>query len=101
MLFWVTTTLFLINCNNLLNIVLFSEVIWVLLYTITIITGIINDDLILTTSSFFFLSLASLEFCVGLILTVFFKSFLKSLNLNFNNNFSEKKNLNNLKLKWF
>lgn len=54
---------------------------WVVLYSYTAVTGTINDDLILSSTTFFLLALAGLEFCVGFIITIFFKNFKKSFDL--------------------
>ena len=51
------------------------------MYSYTTIVGTINDDLILTSTSFFLLALAGLEFCIGFIITIFFRNFKKSLDL--------------------
>ena len=80
-LFWLSTFMFLLNCKNLLVILLYSEIMWVILYSYTIIVGTINDDLILTSTSFFLLALAGLEFCVGFIISIFYRNFKKSLDL--------------------
>ena len=74
--------MFILSCSNLINILLYSEIIWVILYSYTVIVGSINDDLILTSTSFFLLALAGLEFCIGFIITIFFKTFKKSFDLN-------------------
>ena len=57
-----------------------------MLYSYTTITGTINDDLVLTSTSFFLLALAGLEFCIGFLISVFYRNFKKSFDLdNFNN----------------
>jgi NADH:ubiquinone oxidoreductase subunit K len=68
--------------------------VWVVLYSYTTITGVINDDLILTSTSFFLLALAGLEFCIGFIIIIFFRNFKKSFDLDDFHNFS---NLNKTK----
>jgi hypothetical protein len=73
--------MFLLNCKNLILVILYSEIVWVVLYSYTTIVGTINDDLILTSTSFFLLALAGLEFCIGFIITIFFRNFKKSLDL--------------------
>ena len=73
--------MFLLNCKNLTIIILYSEIIWVVLYSYTTIVGTINDDLLLTSTSFFLLALAGLEFCIGFIITILFKNFKKTLDL--------------------
>jgi hypothetical protein len=37
--------------------------------------------MILTSTSFFLLALAGLEFCIGFIIVIFFRNFKKSFNL--------------------
>ena len=82
--------MFLLNSKNLLTVVLYSEVVWVILYSYTTIVGTINDDLILTSTSFFLLALAGLEFCIGFIITIFFRNFKKSFDLDYLNTTSER-----------
>lgn len=73
--------MFLINPKNIVTIILYSEIVWVVLYGYTIIIGVINDDLILTSTSFFLLALAGLEFCVGFLIVVLYRNFKKSFDL--------------------
>lgn len=85
--------MFLLNSKNLLTIILYSEIMWVVLYTYVSVVGTINDDLILTSTTFFLLALAGLEFCIGFIITILFRNFKKSFNLdqiNFSENFQKK-----------
>lgn len=71
----------LLNSKNLLTIILYSEITWVVLYTYVTVAGTLNDDLILTSTSFFLLALAGLEFCIGFIIVILFRNFKKSFNL--------------------
>jgi hypothetical protein len=73
--------MFLLNSKNLLTVILYSEIVWVILYSYTTVVGTINDDLILTSTSFFLLALAGLEFCIGFIITIFFRNFKKSFDM--------------------
>jgi NADH:ubiquinone oxidoreductase subunit K len=82
--------MFLVNSKNLITIILYSEIVWVILYSYTTVVGTINDDLILTSTSFFLLALAGLEFCIGFIITIFFRNFKKSFDLDITNNSSDK-----------
>jgi len=95
--------MFLLNSKNLLTIILYSEIMWVILYCYSVVVGTINDDLILTSTCFFLLALAGLEFCVGFIITIFFRNFKKSYDLdvfcNTNNN-KQTKNLNLNRFVW-
>ena len=81
LIFWLIIFLFFLNLQNILNIVLYSEILWVILYCYVVILGNINDDLLLSSTSFFLLALAGLEFSIGFILIIFFKKFKKSFNL--------------------
>ena len=78
--------MFLLNSKNLITIILYSEIVWVVLYSYTTIVGTINDDLVLTSTSFFLLALAGLEFCIGFIVTIFYRNFKKSFELAVTNN---------------
>jgi hypothetical protein len=74
----------------------------VVLYTYVSIVGTINDDLVLTSTSFFLLALAGLEFCIGFIITILFRNFKKSFNLDQSNsseNF-QKKNISINRYVW-
>lgn len=82
--------MFLLNSKNLLAIILYSEIVWVILYCYTTVTGTINDDIVLTSTSFFLLALAGLEFCIGFIITIFYKNFKKSFDLDTFKNLSNK-----------
>lgn len=83
--------MFLLNSKNLITIILYSEIVWVILYGYTTITGTINDDLVLTSTSFFLLALAGLEFCIGFLIIVFYRNFKKTFELdNFNNTTNKK-----------
>ncbi len=87
--------MFLLNSKNLVTIVLYSEVVWVVLYGYTTITGTINDELLLTSTSFFLLALAGLEFCIGFLIIILYRSFKKSFNLdNFTNTVDKKQHKN-------
>jgi NADH:ubiquinone oxidoreductase subunit K len=88
--FWFTLTGFLINPSNFIKLLFFSEVTWLTLYCYILITGAINDDLTLFSSSFFILGLAGLEYSIGLLLVIIFKNINKSLLF-----FDEQKNWNN------
>lgn len=58
---------------------LFSEVIWIFSYTYFLVTGTVNDDLTLLSTSILILGLAGLEFSIGLILIVLFKNTFKTI----------------------
>jgi len=60
---------------------MYSETIWVLLYTYTSVVGSINDDVTLTSTTFFLLALAGLEFCIGFLMVLLFKFTSKTLDV--------------------
>jgi NADH:ubiquinone oxidoreductase subunit K len=80
-LFWLSFLIFFYRSDNFLNLLIFSEVIWLLLYTISIIFGVFNNDINLISLTFLSLGLAGLEFSLGLILIVFYKNNIGSINL--------------------
>lgn len=73
--FWLVFFIFFLNSNNLLTLLLYSEIMWIVLYVLTLLYGNINDDINLYSLSFFLLALAGLEFSFGLLLIVLFKTF--------------------------
>lgn len=87
--------MFLSNCKNILVIILYSEVVWVILYCYVATSGVINDDLVLLSTTFLLLALAGLEFCVGFIISICFRTFKKSFDLFFKEE-SKQNNHNNL-----
>ena len=84
--FWLIIFVFFFNSSNFINLIIISELVWVLLYTFTISNGLLFDDLNFYSFAFFFLGLAGLEFSFALLLLLLFKS----LNLSFNLKFNEK-----------
>lgn len=79
--FWLILFIFALNSYDLITITIYSETLWVVLYSITTVIGIQNDDLLITTTSVFLLALAGLEFCFGFLITIFFKNLKKSFNI--------------------
>lgn len=103
LLFWLSITGFLINLENLFKILIYSELVWIILYTYTVLIASINNDLNILSTSFYILAIAGLEFSVGIILIVFFKNNIKSISVeNENKNekiFNKQKNFLN-KMYW-
>ena len=54
---------------------LFSEIVWVILYVLTVFFGSLIDDINLYSLSFFLLAFAALEFSIGILILVLFKNF--------------------------
>jgi hypothetical protein len=81
---------------------LYSELIWVLLYIISIFLGVVNDDINLFSTSFFLLALAGLEFSYGLLIIILCKNIKINYDFKFNNNIDNqffKKNIKNIYIK--
>jgi NADH:ubiquinone oxidoreductase subunit K len=79
--FWLSFLIFFYRSDNFLSLLIYSEVIWLVLYTISIIFGISNNDINLISLTFLSLGLAGLEFSLGLVLIVFYKNNIGSTNL--------------------
>lgn len=96
---WISILLFLINFNNFIKLLFFSELVWIVLYCYTLYTGIINDDINLLSTSIFIIGFAGLEYSIGILLVIVFKNINKTLELSensfekFNYNIFNKKNL--------
>lgn len=80
LVYWLVLYYFILNQNNVLKIILYSEFMWVVLYTYSVTIGLINDNITLLSSVFFLLALAGLEFSIGLLLSVVLKNWKKNLN---------------------
>ena len=93
--FWVSLLSFFFNTSNFLNLLFYSELVWLTLYCYSVLGSCLNDDLTLFCTSFFLLALASLEFCFGFLLIILFKNLNKSLNLNELNKITQQSILNN------
>lgn len=79
-LFWLSVLSFLINFSNFLNLFLYSELTWLILYTYSVTTGLLVEDLNILSNSFFILGFAGIEFSIGFLILILFKKF----NLNYN-----------------
>jgi NADH:ubiquinone oxidoreductase subunit K len=79
--FWLSFLIFFYRSDNFLSLLIYSEVIWLVLYTISIIFGISNNDINIISLTFLSLGLAGLEFSLGLVLVVFYKNNTGSINL--------------------
>lgn len=93
LIFWIGLILFSSNLNNLIKLIFYSELIWVILYCYVLLEGALNDDLNLLSTGIFILGLAGLEYSVGILLLVLFKNLNNTLELN---NFNKKNDNNNI-----
>lgn len=67
--------------------------VWAILYTMSVLTGSINDEVMLLSTTFFLLALAGLEFSIGFLIIILFKTF--KINLSFDKNEKYKSQLFN------
>lgn len=79
--------------------ILLSELVWLVLYLISIYFGIIFNDILLISISFFILGFSGVEFSIGIIISILYKNFNENINLEendkSNNQFKMFKNLKN------
>ncbi len=90
--FWFTVLLFLISPNYFITLLFFSELTWVILYLLIIIVGSLIDDASLTSLSFFIFALAGLEFSLGFMIIIIFRSF--NISLYFSLDLNKKNDIN-------
>lgn len=65
---------FFSNCT-VVTLLLYAEITWLVLYTISILTGAYTDDLTSVSVTFFILGFGGLEFVVGFLLVILLKNF--------------------------
>lgn len=81
-IFWFSLVSFISNINNFLRLLFYSEITWIVLYCYVLVSGAINDDITLLSSSIFILGLAGLEYGIGIILILIFKNINSKLDFN-------------------
>lgn len=77
---------------------MYSEIVWVVLYTYTILIGSSFNDLTVIGTSLYILALAGLEFSIGMLLLIYFKNNNKSLIVTNQNNIFNKKKTKTIKI---
>jgi len=86
-----------INTNTALHLLFTAELIWIVLYGITLVVGLLYDNLNILSLTFFFLVLSAIEFAVGLVILLIQNLFCRTLSLN-DNDTNAPKFLNRFKL---
>ena len=71
-----------INVNTSLHLLLTAEFLWITLYILTLVSGLVFDNLNLLSLTFFFLILSAVEFGLGLVIILVQNVLLRSINLN-------------------
>lgn len=72
-LFWVTFFIMFFNLNNFAVLLIFSEILWCILYLLCVLLGLFTDNLTLMSLSLFVLVFASIEFIIGLFLIMLYR----------------------------
>jgi hypothetical protein len=83
-LFFFLLTTIVINVNTAVHLLLTAEFLWITLYGLVLIVGMVYDNVNLLSLTFFFLILSAVEFGVGLVLILLQNIFNRSINLNDN-----------------
>lgn len=95
----------ILNVNTAIHLLLTAEFLWITLYALAFLVGIIWDNDTILSLTFFFLILSAVEFGVGLIIILLQNIINRSINLSDNNSnwlkfstrFNNKINVNNYK----
>ena len=82
LLFFILFSSITINVSTSLHLLLTAEFLWITLYVLTLISGLIFDNLNLLSLTFFFLILSAVEFGLGLVIILVQNVLLRSINLN-------------------
>ena len=106
LIFFILFISIILNVNTALHLILTAELLWITLYILVLLSGIIYNNLNLLSLTFFFLILSAVEFSIGLILILIQYILLRSISLNTSNSnslkfltrFFNKINIKNLNL---
>ena len=82
LLFFILFSSITINVNTSLHLLLTAEFLWITLYILTLLSGLVFDNLNLLSLTFFFLILSAVEFGLGLVIILVQNVLLRSINLN-------------------
>ena len=82
LLFFILFESITINVNTSLHLLLTAEFLWITLYILTLVSGLVFDNLNLLSLTFFFLILSAVEFGLGLVIILVQNVLLRSINLN-------------------
>ena len=82
LLFFILFSSITIIVNTSLHLLLTAEFLWITLYILTLVSGLVFDNLNLLSLTFFFLILSAVEFGLGLVIILVQNVLLRSINLN-------------------
>nr|QPL15921.1 NADH dehydrogenase subunit 4L [Strombidium sp.] len=74
----------LINVTTALHLLLTAEMLWIILYILSLYVGYIYNNLNILSLTFFLLILSAVEFSIGLVLMLIQHIIYRSINLNLN-----------------
>jgi len=86
LLFLILLSTLLIHVNTSLHLLLTAELIWITVYLLTVLTGLVYDNLNILSLSFFVLVFSAVEFGIGLVILLMQFLLTRTLNLNENDN---------------
>lgn len=89
-LFFILFSTLITNTNTSLHLLLTAELLWINLYGLTLIIGILYDNLNLVSLTFFFLIFSAVEFGVGLVIMLLQHLLTRTISLNTGGNSSSK-----------
>lgn len=81
-LFLVLFSTLMVHVNTSLHLLLTAELLWITIYILTVLVGLVYDNLNILSLSFFVLVFSAVEFGVGLIILLMQFLFTRTLNLN-------------------
>lgn len=81
--FYLLASIF-INVNTAIHLLLTAEFLWITLYALVFIIGVIWDNETILSLTFFFLILSAVEFGIGLVIILLQNIINRSINLNDN-----------------
>lgn len=85
LLFFMMLMSVVLNINTALHLLLTAELLWITLYILTLLIGLVYDNVNLLSLTFFFLILSAVEFGIGLIIMLVQNIIFRSINLNDSN----------------
>lgn len=85
-LFLILISTLLVHVNTSLHLLLTAELIWITIYLLTVLTGLVYDNLNILSLSFFVLVFSAVEFGIGLVILLMQFLLTRTLNLNENDN---------------
>jgi NADH:ubiquinone oxidoreductase subunit K len=105
--FFILTSTLITNNNTAVHLLLTAELIWITLYSLTLLVGFIYDNLNLLSLTFFFLIFSAIELGVGLAILLVQHILTRTVSLavgdinifKYNDRFIRSLNINNLNLK--